>query len=258
MLSGLGWVRRCMWVVFIQTKNGMSASCCRLTKSMQAATVSSSIVSIRFFVSGPVSSIRCFPTRPKRVLLRRVVLICRPGVDDAAGRETLAEVRVVVGGRVVRQLRFLLRVQVVEVAEELVEAVSRRQVLVQVAQMVLAEMSGRVAERLEQLGNRRIFSLEPDVGTRHAHLAQAGAEDALTGDERRAAGRAGLLAIGVGEAHPFFRDPVDVGRSVAHQPIAVAAEVRDADVVSPDHEDVRLGGSAMLPPFLSMITDHRP
>ena len=55
-----------MCVVFIQAKNGFPASCWRLMKSMQAAVVSSSIVSIRFFVSGPVSSMRCLPTRPKR------------------------------------------------------------------------------------------------------------------------------------------------------------------------------------------------
>ena len=42
--------------------------------------------------------------------------------------------------------------------------------------------------------------------------------DALPGDERRAARRAGLFAIGVGEHHAFLGDPVDVGRLVAHEP----------------------------------------
>jgi hypothetical protein len=55
-----------MCVVFIHTKNGLPAEFCRLMKSLQAAIVSSSIVSIRFFVSGPVSSIFCLPTRPQR------------------------------------------------------------------------------------------------------------------------------------------------------------------------------------------------
>ena len=55
-----------MWVVFIQTKNGVPADCWRRMKSLAAATVSSSIVSIRFLVRGPVSSMRCLPTRPKR------------------------------------------------------------------------------------------------------------------------------------------------------------------------------------------------
>ena len=57
-----------------------------------------------------------------------------------------------------------------------------------------------------------------------------------------AAGGAALLAVGVGEEHAFVGDAVDVGRPVAHQPVAVAAQVRDADVVAPDDEDVRLVG----------------
>ena len=82
--------------------------------------------------------------------------------EHAAGTEALAEVREVRRVGVVRVLGLLLRVQVVEVAEELVEAVRRRQVLVAVAEVVLAELAGRVAERLEQLGDRRVLGL-------HAH-----------------------------------------------------------------------------------------
>ena len=54
MLSGLGWVRKCMWVALNQTKNGMSASCWCVMKSTAASWNSSSTVSIRFLVSGPV------------------------------------------------------------------------------------------------------------------------------------------------------------------------------------------------------------
>ena len=86
----------------------------------------------------------------------------------------------------------------------------------------------------------RALRAEADGRPRHAHLAQPGAIDALAGDERRAARGAALLPVRVGEAHPLVRDPVDVGRAVSHQPIAVAAQVRDPDVVAPDHEDVRL------------------
>jgi hypothetical protein len=42
-------------------------------------------------------------------------------------------------------LRLLLGVEVVEVAEELVEAVHRGQMLIAIALMVLAELPGRVA-----------------------------------------------------------------------------------------------------------------
>ena len=63
--------------------------------------------------------------------------------------------------RVVRVLGLVLRVQVVEIAEELVEAVNGRQEFVAVAEMVLAELPGRVALRLEQFGERRVLLRQP-------------------------------------------------------------------------------------------------
>jgi hypothetical protein len=77
---------------------------------------------------------------------------------------------------IVRHLRLLLGVQVVEVAEELVEAVRGRQELVQVAEVVLAELPGRVPERLEQLGDRRVLRLQADRRGRDADLRQTGAD----------------------------------------------------------------------------------
>jgi hypothetical protein len=131
---------------------------------------------------------------------------------------------------------------VVEVAEELVEAVIGRQHLVAVAEVVLAELAGGVAERLQQLGDRRILGLQADGRAGDADLAQPGPVHGLPGDERRPSSRAALLAVGVGEQHAFFGEAVDVGRAVAHQPAGVAAEVGLADVVAPDDEDVRLLG----------------
>src|SRR4029079_3707471 len=103
--------------------------------------------------------------------------------------------REVLGGGPIRLLGLLLRVQVIEVAEELVEAMGRRQVLVEVAEMVLAELAGCVPERLEERGDRRVLRLQAHVGAGHPDLAQAGAKDALAGDERRPACRAALLAV---------------------------------------------------------------
>ncbi len=223
-----------------QTKNGVPAACLALD---EVEPVLEHLVVDRLH---PLLRQRAGVLDPlpadtaEALVLGVVVLVGRPGVDDAARPEALAEMREVLGRRPVRQLRLLLRVQVVEVAEELVEAVHGRQVLVQVAEVVLAELPRRVAERLQQLGDRHVLGLEADVHAGDADLAEAGAVDALAGDERRAAGGAALLAVGVGEAHPLVRDPVDVRRPVAHQPVAVAAEVRDPDVVAPDHEDVRL------------------
>jgi hypothetical protein len=43
-------------------KKGVSDSTARSMNSMAASEVSSSMVSIRFLVSGPVSSMRCVPS----------------------------------------------------------------------------------------------------------------------------------------------------------------------------------------------------
>ena len=55
------WVRKCMAVVLYQTKNGFSALCASSMNRSACSVTSSSMVSIRFFVSGPVSSIFCPP-----------------------------------------------------------------------------------------------------------------------------------------------------------------------------------------------------
>ena len=94
-------------------------------------------------------------------------------VQHAARAELRAERRVL---RIVRQLRLLLGVEVVEVAVELVEAVHGGQELVAVAQVVLAELAGGIAERLEQLGDRRVFLLQAERRAGQADLGQAGAQ----------------------------------------------------------------------------------
>jgi len=99
---------------------------------------------------------------PPAWLVGRIVLVRRPRVDHAARPEPLPVLREVLLGWVVRPPRFHLRVQVVEVSVELVEAVRGGKVFVQVAEMILAELPRRVAEWLEQLGDRRILCLQAD------------------------------------------------------------------------------------------------
>ena len=167
-----------------------------------------------------------------------------PRVDHTPRTEALAELGIL---RVVLVLRLLLGVEVVEVAEELVEAVHGRQVLVAVAEVVLPELPRGVPAILQKDGDGGILGLESEFGTWQTHLAEARAEHALAGDERGAAGGAALLAVVVGEDHAFLGDAVDVRRAIAHQPHRVGADVRLADVVAPDDQDVRLGaGTARL------------
>ena len=227
----------CMRVELNQQKNGLPALCCRSMKSSDASRNSSSTVSIRFLVSGPVSSIVCLPTRPKRGSSVGSSLSLALHLSTPRGPNFALELGVL---RVVGVLRLLLGVEVVEVAEELVEPVDRRQELVAVAEVVLAELAGGVALRLEQVGERRVLLGQPFLRARQADLQQAGAEARLAGDERRAPRRAGLLGVVVGEDRAFLRDAVDVGRAVAHHAAVVGADVPVADVVAEDDQDVRL------------------
>jgi hypothetical protein len=62
-------------------------------------------------------------------------------VQDAAWSKSLLEFGIL---GVVRVLRLLLCVQVVEVTKELVETMNSRQELVPVAKMILAELAGGI------------------------------------------------------------------------------------------------------------------
>ena len=137
-------------------------------------------------------------------------------------------------------LGLVLGVEVIKVAEELVEAVHRRQKVVAVAEMVLAELPGRIALRLQQFGDRRVLLRQAFLRGRQPDLQQPGAQRRLSGDEGGAARGAGLLAVVVGEDSALVGDAIDVGRAIAHHAAVVGADVPVADVVAHDDDDVRL------------------
>jgi hypothetical protein len=160
-----------------------------------------------------------------------------PGVEHAAGAELLPELSVL---GIVVALGLLLGVEVVEVAEELVEAVDRRQMLVLVAEVVLAELPAGVAVGLEECGERHHAVADPLVRAGHPDGEQSGAEGVLAEDEGRAPGGAALLSVPVGEERALVRQRVDAGRLVAHHPLVVSTDVPVADIVPPDDQDIRL------------------
>ena len=171
-------------------------------------------------------------------IVGRIVLVGRPGVQHAARPVFLQVLGILLAG-IVEFLRLFLGVEVIEVAEPFVEAVHGRQELVAVAEMVLAELAGRVALRLQHLGERRILLLDAARRTGNADRGHAGAHRHLAHDEGGAAGGAARLAVVVGEDDAFLADAVDVGR-LAHHAVRVGADVPHADVVAEDDEDVRL------------------
>ncbi len=175
------------------------------------------------------------------------LLVERLALEHAARLGQVVQPGIAVLVRVIELLRFLLGVEVVQVAEELVEAVHRGQVLVEVAEVVLAELTRRVPERLEQFGDGRVFGGPADVDAGHPHLAHSGPVHALSTDEGCAARGAALLAVGIGESHALIGDAVDVRCAIAHHAVAVAAQIADSDVVAPDDEDVRLTVRHVMP-----------
>ena len=167
---------------------------------------------------------------------------------------------------IVGQFGFLLGVEVIQVAEELVEAVHGGQMLVAVAEVVLAELAGGVALRLQCGGDGRVLRLQAEFGAGHADLGQASAVGVLAGDEGRPACGAALLPVVVGETHSLGGDAVDVGGLITHHPVAVATEVALADVIAPDEPLVVVArstarpdtGPPLVPGFDARKTDARP
>jgi hypothetical protein len=109
--------------------------------------------------------------------------------------------------------------------------------------MVLAELPSRIAEVLEQSADRRIELAHAHRRAGEADLAQSGADDVLAGQEGRTARGARLLAVIVQAHDAFAADAVDIRRRVTHQAVRIGADVRDADVVAEDDEDVRPAAS---------------
>jgi hypothetical protein len=144
MRSSLTCVRKCMRVPLHHTNQGLSAASARSMKLMASGD---GLV---------VDGLHALLGERAGVLDGAV----GGGSDHAAGAELLAE-GAAVGqhhvARIVLVLRFLLGVEVVEVAVELVEAVVGGQVLVAVAEVVLAELTGHVAVVFEDARDGRVL-----------------------------------------------------------------------------------------------------
>ena len=145
----------------------------------------------------------------------------------------------------VGEAHLLHGVQVVEVAPVLLEAVRRRQGVGVVAQVVLAELAGGVAEVQQELGDARSPRLQVGRAARQLRRDHAGAQRIHAGDEGIAPGGAALHGDVVHEDRAFIRDPVDVGRLADHQAAVVATRLHPADVVAHDEQDV--GFLCLLP-----------
>src|SRR5262249_9826944 len=213
-LSG-STVTMCMRAGLYQTKNGLPVffGSLRSRKSMTLAEISSSTVFERSSVSGP-SSLHlwfcCVPSEDLHQMTgrgggREIVVFGSP----AAGTPSQPGARRVLARRHdgrrsgvfvdVGKAHRLHRVEVVEVAPVLLEAVRRRQSLGVVAQVVLAKLAGGVAEIEQELGKRRGAGSQVGRAARQLRRDQAGAQRIHAGKEGVASGRAALHGDGVHE-----------------------------------------------------------
>ena len=140
----------------------------------------------------------------------------------------------------IREAHSLHRVEMVEVAPVFLEAVRCRQRRSMVAQMVLPELAGRVAEIEQEFGDR--WSARPQVGRAAGQLGRdhAGAQRIHTGEEGIAPRGAALHGNVVHEDCALVPDAVDVRRFADHQATVVDARLHPADVIAHDEKDVGL------------------
>ena len=199
----------CMRAGLYQTKNGLLVflGSLRSRKSMTLAEISSSTVFERSSVSGPSSWHVWFFLRAVGGLApehrargrqadRRLGVHGAGDLGEAGDRRVLARRRDALHGRGlvdVGEAHLLHRVEVVEVAPVFLEAVRRRQRRGVVAQVVLAELAGVVAEIEQELGERRRAG--PQIGRAAGQLRRdhAGAQRMHAGEEGIAPGGAALL-----------------------------------------------------------------
>jgi hypothetical protein len=115
-----------------------------------------------------------------------------------------------------------------------------RQRLGVVAQVVLAELAGVVAEIEQELGERRRAGPQVGRAARELRRDHAGAQRMHPGEEGIAAGRATLLGVVVHEDRTFLPNAVDVGGFPHHQAAVIDARLHPADVIAHDEENVGL------------------
>ena len=136
--------------------------------------------------------------------------------------------------------RLFFRIEVIKIAKELVESMIGGPHMVEIAQMVLTEMSCSITLFLQQCGDRYDLFTHPDRCARYAYFGQAGAVNALPGNEGRASCCTGLFAIRVCKHHAFFCNTVNVGCLVTHQSVRITTEIGYSNVITPDDKNIRL------------------
>src|SRR6266542_1764877 len=107
-----------------------------------------------------------------------------------------------------------------------------------VAEMVLAELAGAVAQIVEERGESRRSGPQVGRAARQLRRDHAHAQRMHAREEGGAPGRATLLSVVGHHNRAFFRNPVNVGRFPDHQAAMIAARLHPADIIAHDEQDV--------------------
>ena len=142
--------------------------------------------------------------------------------------------------------RIFHRIQVIQIPKKLIEAVNSRQELVQVAQMILAELTGRVAHGLKRCGNGHSLFWYTDRRARLADGGHACANWQFTSNEVGPSRRTACFGVVVGETHPLSGELVEVGCTTGHHTLMISTDVKPADVIAHDDNDIRFFGRYLL------------
>src|SRR5277367_295866 len=98
-------------------------------------------------------------------------------MQHAPRAEFLLEFRVL---RIIWVLRLLLGVQMIEVPEELIEAMRRRQELVAIAKMIFAELPADITLRFEHFSDRRVLRMQAEFSAGQPNFGETGPDRRLT------------------------------------------------------------------------------
>ena len=143
---GLSLVQMCMRLELNQAKNGFLSRFARSMNSMRGAE--KLLVHRLHALLGERTGVRAALLAPlaEARIFSRSFGDGRRASEHAPRTEAQFELGIL---RIIGMLRLVLGVQMVEVAEELIETMHRRQKFIAVAEVVLAELSGHIALGLE-------------------------------------------------------------------------------------------------------------
>src|SRR5271163_4103569 len=106
--------------------------------------------------------------------------------------------------------------------------------------MVLAELTGRISHRSEHVRDSDGLIGDANGCSSLSNCCKAGPHRYFTSDEVRPPGGAARFRIIVGEAHTLVGHPVQIRGSAGHYSLIVNTDVRPADIVAHDNDDVWL------------------